>query len=147
MSTPVLVNWSGIFGLLITVIFSQVLPGCRILSYNITSISLFDWAILIILALSGLLAFTCMTHALQLISPNIVSSLRTLELVIAFSVQALITGASPDPWTCCGALFVLSGVLMLSFQDSIQNMLSIVRVSPYVGFYQTIPSSYERIGD
>ena len=43
------------------------------------------------LAVSGLLAFTTLTRSLQLISPNLVSSLRTLELVLAFLVQSLLT--------------------------------------------------------
>ena len=90
-----------------------------------------------------------MTLALKLISPNLVSSLRTLELVLAYGVQALVNGESPDIWSCFGGGLILSGVLLLRFQDNIYEMFSVIKVSLYVGFYQTIPAQYgyHRIGD
>ena len=108
-----------------------------------------DWIILIVLAVSGLMAFTSMTLALKLISPNLVSSLRTVELVLAYGVQALVTGESPDSWSCFGGGLILSGVLILTIHDKISDMFSGIQVSPYVGFYQTIPAQYgyQRIGD
>ena len=69
------------------------------------------------LAVSGLLAFTTLTKSLQLISPNLVASLRTLELVLAFLVQSLITGLSPDLLSWLGGLLILTGVLLLALQD------------------------------
>jgi len=149
VSTPVLVNWSAVSGLLITVSSSQALPGGRILSYDIFKITLADWIILIGLAASGLMAFTCMTLALKLISPNLVSSLRTLELVLAYGVQALVTGENPDVLSSIGGGLILCGVLVLTFQDKIFEMFSVIHISPYVGFYQTIPAQrgYQRIGD
>jgi drug/metabolite transporter (DMT)-like permease len=91
----------------------------HVLSADITKISWSDWFILIGLAVSGLLAFTSMTKALKLISPNMVASLRTLELIIAYGVQSLITGESPDALSCIGGGLVLGGVLLLTFQDRI----------------------------
>ena len=41
------------------------------------------------LAVSGLVAFTTLTRSLQLISPNLVASLRCLELVLAFLLQTV----------------------------------------------------------
>ena len=67
--------------------------------------------------MSGLLAFTTLTKSLQLISPNLVASLRTLELVLAFLVQSLITGLSPDLLSWLGGLLILTGVLLLALQD------------------------------
>ena len=101
------------------------------------------------MALSSLMAFTSMTLALKLISPNLASSLRTLELVLAYGVQALVTEENPDIWSCFGGGLILSGVLMLTFQDKISEIFSVIQVSPYVGFYQTIPAQngYQRIGD
>ena len=149
MSTPVLVNCAAVSGLIITVSVCQVLQGCRVLSSDIAKISLADWIILIGLAVSSLTAFTSMTLALKLISPNLVSSLRTLELILAYSVQALVTGESPDIWSFFGGGLILLGVLMLTFQDKILEMFSVIQVSPYVGFYQTIPAQYghQWIGD
>jgi drug/metabolite transporter (DMT)-like permease len=131
-------------GLIIT-----VLPGYRLLSSDMFKITWSDWIILIGLAVSGLMAFTSMTLALKLISPNLVSSLRTLELVLAYGIQALVTGESPDIWSYFGGGLILSGVLMLTFQDRIFKIFSVILVSPYVGFYQTIPAQYgyQRFGD
>ena len=118
------------------------MPGCRILSADIVKISWSDWIILVGLAISGLLAFTSMTFALKLISPNLVSSLRTLELVLAYGVQDLVTGEHPDIWSCFGGGMILAGVLILTFQDRILEMCSLIRALPYVGMYQTIPVRY-----
>ena len=41
------------------------------------------------LGVSGLVAFTTLTRSLQLISPNLVASLRCLELVLAFLLQTV----------------------------------------------------------
>ena len=57
----------------------------------------------------GLVAFTTLTLALQLISPNLVSSLRCLEMVAAFLVQSLITGATPSLLSSAGGLLVILG--------------------------------------
>ena len=148
MSTPVLVNCAAVSGLILTVSICQVLQGCRVLSSDIAKISWADWIILIGMALSSLTAFTSMTLALKLISPNLASSLRTLELVLAYGVQALVTGESPDICSCFGGGLILSGVLMLTFQGKLSEIFSLNHVSPYNGFYQTIPAQYgyQRIG-
>ena len=39
--------------------------------------------------MSGLVAFTTLTRSLQLISANLVASLRCLELVLAFLLQTV----------------------------------------------------------
>ena len=62
------------------------------------------------LSISGLLAFFTLTKSLQMISPNLVASLRTLELVLAFSVQSLITGVAPDTLSCVGGTFIVVGM-------------------------------------
>ena len=111
-------------------------------SSDIAKISLADWIILIGLAVSSLTAFTSMTLALKLISPNLVSSLRTVELVLDYGVQAVVTGESPDIWCCFGGGLILFGVLVLTFQDKISEMFSLILVSPFNGFYQTIPAQY-----
>ena len=61
------------------------------------------------LAVSGLLAFTTLTRSLQLISPNLVASLRSLELVLAFLVQAVITGQPPQTLSWLGGGLILIG--------------------------------------
>ena len=77
--------------------------------------------------MSGLLAFTTLTRSLQLVSPNLVSSLRCFELVLAFAVQSLITLQEPSIITCSGGGLIILGVIILAFQvrnDLNQSSLS-----------------------
>ena len=67
------------------------------------------------LAFSGLVAFTTLTRSLQLISPNLVASLRTLELVLAFCVQSLVTGLAPGLLSWVGGGLILIGRKSLKF--------------------------------
>ena len=118
------------------------MPGCRILSTDIAKITMIEWSLLFGLAASGLLAFTAITFSLKLISPNLVSSLRTLQLVLAFGVQDLVTGVQPDIFSCYGGGLIISGILILAFQDKISEMFEVMNTSRYVGFYQTVPAHY-----
>ena len=70
------------------------------------------------MSLSGLLAFTTLTKSLQLVSPNLVSSLRCVELVMAFGVQSLITMEEPSLLSCLGAGLIIIGVIILAFHVS-----------------------------
>lgn len=96
-----------------------MVPHFRLLSSDIVKITWAAWIILVGLAVLGLMCFTCLTRALNLISPNIVSSLKTMELVLVYVVQDFVTGDSPDIWLCFGGLPILSGVLILTIQDKI----------------------------
>ena len=71
------------------------------------------------LSLSGLLAFTTLTKSLQLVSPNLVSSLRCVELVLAFGVQSLITMEAPSLLSCLGAVLINLGVIILAYHVSL----------------------------
>ena len=101
-------------------------------------ISLYDWLFLLILGLSSILAFTSLTHALKLISPNLVSSLRSLELVLAYGVQALLLGENPEMWSCFGGGLILTGVLVLAFQEKISHLFLWRPVLRDVHYYQTV---------
>ena len=148
VSTPVLVNWAAISGLIISISYSLLQSTSRILSPDIYLISSSDWLILIGLSVSGLLAFTSLTKALKLISPNIVSSLRALELVLAFIVQTVITGATPDIWSCFGGGLVFSGVLILTFQKKIYETFckEVLPVLPQENVSQTSSSQPRQEG-
>jgi drug/metabolite transporter (DMT)-like permease len=97
-----------------------------------------DWLILTMLAVSGLLAFTSMTHALKLVSPNLVSSLRTLELVLAYAVQAIVLGENPHILSCFGGGLIFMGVLVLTFQGKISQWFLWRPVLRDVHYYQTV---------
>jgi len=116
VSASVLCNWSAITGLVIAVIYGLLEEGSYILSPNIVNITWDMWATFIGLSVSGLFAFTTLTKSLQLISPNLVASLRCLELVLAFGVQSIITGENPDVISSVGGLLITLGVIVLAFQ-------------------------------
>ena len=125
VSASVLLLWTAMFGLVIAVIYGVLHPGSNILSRNCLNIPPQDWGIffgksternvnlkkypIVGLAISGMLAFTTLTRSLQLISPNLVASLRTLELVLAFTVQSLLSGVPPGILSCLGGTFILLG--------------------------------------
>ena len=111
---PVLVDWVAICGMSISIIYSLLSPGARILTPFILSISITDWLVLVFSALGGLAAFALLTKALHLISPSLVASLRSLMLVVAFCMQTLLTGQLPNVWDWLGGGLVVGGVILLS---------------------------------
>ena len=55
-------------------------------------------------------------RSLQLACPSLVSSLGCTELVVAFIVQSLITGQSPNMLSSLGGGLIVTGVIILAFQ-------------------------------
>jgi len=114
VATPVLAAWSSVAGLVLgaaSCLLDQSTP--------LVSTQPLQWATLLGLSVCGLVAFTTLTLALQLISPNLVSSLRCLEMVAAFLVQSLITGATPSLLSSAGGLLVILGITVLALQHRI----------------------------
>jgi len=110
----VLVFWVAVCGMAISILYSLLSPQARLLTPFILSISLTDWMVLISSALGGLAAFSLLTKALQMISPSLVASLRSLMLVLAFCVQTLLTGQLPNIWDWLGGGLVVGGVVLLA---------------------------------
>merc|ERR1719348_716632 len=109
----------------------------------ITSITLKDWLILIGLALSGLLAFTLVIHALKLMSANLVSAFWTLELVLAICAQAVLYGEIPDSWSFAGSSFVLIGALSLTFEEHISGLFSSCSNERQTSMYTSLEKAQE----
>ena len=121
VATPVLAAWSSAAGLVLgaascvldqrtPLVSTQPLQWATLLGrrspQSVVCLTLHTTAGL---SVCGLVAFTTLTLALQLISPNLVSSLRCLEMVAAFLVQSLITGATPSLLSSAGGLLVILG--------------------------------------
>jgi len=121
VSNSVLVAWSAVAGLAISLIYCVVNDKSYILSSHIVDTTLTQWLTFLGLSISGLLAFTTLTKSLQLISPSLVASLRCLELVLAFSVQIIISGSVPDLIVVIGAFLISLGVIILAFQKKIKE--------------------------
>jgi len=122
VASPVLVNMSAMLGLAMSLAYCLGDSQSLIISSSITSMSWQQWATFGGLSLSGLLAFTTLTKSLQLVSPNLVSSLRCVELVMAFGVQSLITMEEPSPLSCLGAGLIIIGVIILAFHAKVEKL-------------------------
>ena len=100
--------------------------------------------ILIGLALSGILGFLFITLSLQLICPSLVSSIRSLELVLASIVTSALHSQTPSLLTSLGVSLVTSGVLILTFQDNISKKLKITNKNIWEYFNSCVfLSSYQ----
>ena len=123
VSTSVLVIWSSVTGLVMSVVYNLIQDSSsHILSSRILEISWQQWITFLGLSILGMLAFTSLTRSLQLISPNLVASLRCLELVLAFIVQSLITDVLPDIVSATGAVLITIGVLMVAYQEKVMKI-------------------------
>lgn len=127
VASPVLVNMSAMLGLVMSLAFCLGDAESLIISSRITSVSWQQWATFTGLSVSGLLAFTTLTRSLQLVSPNLVSSLRCVELVLAFAVQSLITLQVPSIISCVGGGLIIIGVIILAFQTHFEKLQDIVK--------------------
>ena len=73
--------------------------------------------------MSGLVAFTTLTLSLQLVSPNMVSSLRCLEMVGAFLVQSVITRKAPNILSSIGGGLITIGIIILGAEERIATSI------------------------
>jgi len=119
--SPVLVNVSAAAGLLLATLYCLLDPGSQLLGPRILTTTWAQWATFAGLSVSGLAAFTTLTKSLQLVSPNLVASLRCVELVAAFAVQSLLTSTAPSLVASTGAALIILGVLLLAFQPQLDH--------------------------
>ena len=117
MPSPVLLTWSAVMGLLASLVYCLASPTSVLVTpASWAQVTPTQAALYIGLSISGLLAFTTHTRSLQLACPSLVSSLGCSELVVAFIVQSLITGQSPNMLSCLGGGLIVTGVIILAFQ-------------------------------
>jgi len=122
VASPVLVNMSAVLGLAVSLAYCLGDSESLILSSRVTSMSWQKWATFGGLSLSALLAFTTLIKSLQLVSPNLVASLRCSELVMAFGVQSLITMEAPSLLSCLGAVLINLGVIILAYHATFEKL-------------------------
>ena len=71
-----------------------------------------------------MLGFYLEFKSLSMVSPTIVSTLRTTEIVVAFIAQILITLIMPQLIDTLGAMFVFLAALVLIFEGRIYEGVS-----------------------
>ena len=144
MSVAALLDWVAIFVVILAISYSIIIGDSHIFSGLITSIPWNDWMILIGLALSGILGFLFVTLSLQLICPSLVSSIRSLELVLASIVTSALHSQTPSLLTSLGVSLVTSGVLILTFQHNIAKKQKITNKDIWEYFNSCVSlSSYQ----
>jgi len=122
VASPVLVNMSAVLGLAVSFAYCLGDSESLILSSRVTSMSWQQWGFFVGLSLSALLAFTTLIKSLQLVSPNLVASLRCSELVMAFGIQSLITMEAPSLLSCLGAVLINLGVIILAYHATFEKL-------------------------
>lgn len=109
--------WSG-FGLLLCALFTVAFYSeARIMHLQFDDVSFQDWMGHIGIALTGLLAYFCGIKAFQMIDPTVVSSIRSVDIILAYVAQVVIMHQVPNYLASIGAcLIVLSGI-SIALQD------------------------------
>jgi len=113
----VMVFWVAFSAFALSIVGESVVPGCYILTLRGSELTNMQWGVLFGMALCGLVAFLSMSRALQLISPTLVASFRSLEILLAFLVEAIINEKLPDPIRFIGAAMVCGGICLAAFQS------------------------------
>ena len=113
----VLLWWSGLGGLLVSLITLTFHSQAKILNLEFSEVTYQFWIAYLGMSLVGLLAYFCMTKSLQLIDPTVVSFIRSLEIIFAYVVQVLIMHQIPNYLAGIGAILVLISVGSIALQD------------------------------
>jgi len=112
----VMVFWVAFSALALSIVGESVVPNCYILTLRGAELSNMQWGLLFGMAISGLVAYLSMSRALQIISPTLVASLRSLEILLAFTIEAILNSALPDPARSVGAAMVSGGICLAALQ-------------------------------
>ena len=105
----VLVFYSGLGGLIGT----GVLLLCDEKSKIFYHFSEVDWTHLMVIVIMGMIALWISMISYQMVSPTVVSILKSQEIVFAFIIQSVVENTIPSYLTIIGALLVfLSGIII-----------------------------------
>jgi len=120
VSSSVMVFWSGLGGVILAFACSFMDPNNRII-FDIGSITLNEWLILVMLGGSGLIGYYSMTRSLQLIPPTTVAVLRALEIILAYLAQALMMHEIPNTLSITGSTIVMFSVIAFALEETIMS--------------------------
>ena len=108
-------GWASLFIAIVCVISGA---DQRFSSSSIASIPIIDWAAIFGAAALGLSAFFMNFKAVQLIDPTIVSSIKSLEILFAFTLQVLVMGEAASALGLVGAALVSLGVFAIVIEKT-----------------------------
>ena len=117
INSLVLLWWTGIGGLIVSLFSFTFDPNAKMLGPHITEILWNEWMAYFVIAFSGIAAYFCMTKSLQMIDPTVVAFIRSLEIVLAYIVQYAVIGDNPNTLSLIGAGIVLICVTAMTLQN------------------------------
>jgi drug/metabolite transporter (DMT)-like permease len=86
---------------------------------KLESLTLSNWAILVMISLIGILAYFTLTESLRFVTPTTVSVLRALEIVLAYGCQVVFMGQIPNLTCILGATLVMISVIGIAIQEKL----------------------------
>ena len=115
-----LVFYSGLGGAVIALICSAFDPENKII-FNISAVEGFTWLLVGLVGLMGIIGHFSLTRSLRLIPPTTVAVLRSLEIVLAYIVQAVVMGEVPDWLSITGSGLVMVSVVAFALEQMLRG--------------------------
>ena len=112
-----LVFFAGLGGIAISIMAWMLDYQSEKILVTMEHLEVFDWAILSMISLIGILAIFAMTAALKMVSPTSVSVLRALEIILAFLFQIIVMHQIPNGLCIAGAAIVSLCILGISLEE------------------------------
>ena len=116
VSSKVLVFWNGLGGVLIAFVCAALEEESKVL-LSISDVEDYVWPLLAVLGLMGLLGHFSLTRSLRLIPPTTVAVLRAMEIILAYTVQALVMGQIPNSLSITGSGLVMVSVVSFALEE------------------------------
>lgn len=119
VSTTIQLFYIAIAAMVIAGLCTFIDEKDRFFTTNITQITAYEWGICVAVACVGIFGFWLFLKSLLFISPTIVSTLRTSEIVLAFIAQIAITNTVPAAIDVLGAMFIFVAAVILTIENQI----------------------------
>lgn len=119
----ILLWWAGVSSIVISAVAYSFDEDARIFTLRVIEIAYFEWLAYLGVAFAGILAYFCMTKALQMIDPTVVAYVRALEIVFAYVVQVVFMHQMPAILSIVGATLVLFSVIAIAAQEKFVSVL------------------------
>jgi len=123
VNSVVLLLWSGLGGLLVSSLAFTFDSNARFFDARLTEVSTGQWTAYFCMAGAGILSYFSMTRALQLIDPTFVAFVRSLEIVLAYLVQAFFMADIPEPTSVLGSSLVILCVILIGFEAKLMSFV------------------------
>ena len=115
--STVLVFYSGISGVIVSIIGLLISTDALGFFNHLASLSVTDWVTLSMISIIGILGYFSMTVALRMVSPTSVSVLRALEIILAYLCQIIVMQQMPNKLCVLGSTLVMMCVVGIAIAE------------------------------